>query len=93
MYSGCSNWTLKQHSIQFSVVNEFNITTFIKVLVNNLSVSILNENKNDNYCKVYHKIDTGSHAPIFTKSRQLLGQKLEAAQLKKFRNQSDTSLK
>ena len=35
-------------------------------------------NKNNNYCGVYHRIDTGSHLPVFAKSRQLSAEKLSA---------------
>ena len=37
------------------------------------------KNSNKKYCDVYHRIDTGSHAPVFAKPRRLNVEKLEAA--------------
>ena len=61
------------------VINKVELPTFIQTSLDKYPEIISPHiNKNNNYCGVYHRIDTGSHLPIFAKSRQLSAEKLSA---------------
>ena len=54
------------------VINKVELPSFIQTSLDKYPEIISPHiNKNNNYCGVYHRIDTGSHLPVFAKSRQL----------------------
>ena len=61
------------------VINKVELPSFIQTSLDKYPEIISPHiNKNNNYCGVYHRIDTGSHLPVFAKSRQLSAEKLSA---------------
>ena len=59
------------------VINKVELPSFIQTSLDKYPEIISPHiNKNNNYCGVYHRIDTGSHLPVFAKSRQLSAEKL-----------------
>ena len=61
----------------FDFLNEFGLIIDCKnKTIYDPFTATKNINKNNNYCGVYHRIDTGSHLPVFAKSRQLSAEKL-----------------
>ena len=61
------------------VINKVELPSFIQASLDKYPEIISPHiNKNNNYCGVYHRIDTGSHLPVFAKSRQLSAEKLSA---------------
>ena len=61
------------------VINKVELPSFIQTSQDKYPEIICPHiNKNNNYCGVYHRIDTGSHFPVFAKSRQLSAEKLSA---------------
>ena len=63
------------------VVNETEHTSFVRNVINEKYPDLITPHKNSNkkYCSVYHRIDTGSHTPVFAKPRGLNVEKLETA--------------
>ena len=62
------------------VVNNVDIAPNIKALLHNHPyLTSPQENKQATYCGVYHRIDTGSHAPVFAKPRQMNQVKYDCA--------------
>ena len=62
------------------VVNEMELPSFVRNMINEKYPDLITPHKNSNkkYCSVYHRIDTGSHKPLFAKPRGLKVEKLEA---------------
>ena len=61
------------------VINKVELPSFIQTSLDKYpEIFSPHINKNNNYCGVYHRIDTGSHLPVFAKSRQLSAEKLSA---------------
>ena len=62
------------------VVNKTELPSFVQNVINEkyLDLITLHKNSNKKYCGVYHRIDTGSHTPVFAKPRRLNVEKLEA---------------
>ena len=60
-------------------------------MINEKYLDLITPHKNSNkkYCGVYHRIDTGSHAPVFAKHRRLNVEKLETARSKSKTLQKD----
>ena len=89
----CSNKTIydptttQRKSLEISassvnlVVNETELPSFVRNVINEKYPDLITPHKNSNkkYCGVYHRIDTGSHTPVFEKPRRLNVEKLETA--------------
>ena len=62
------------------VINNVNLPHSVKELLNKYpSITSPHDNADAKYCGVYHRIDTGSHAPVFAKARQLSEEKYQVA--------------
>ena len=62
------------------VINDVSLPAFVQDLVNTYpSITSPHDDANAEYCGVYHRIDTGSHAPVFAKTRQLSEEKFKTA--------------
>ena len=63
------------------VVNKTELPSFVRNVINEKYPNLITPHKNSNkkYCGVYHRIDTGSHTPVFAKPRRLNVEKLESA--------------
>ena len=62
------------------VINEISLPQEVKNLINKYPSLVSPHNNEDaKYCGVYHRIDTGSHAPVFAKARMLSGEKCKVA--------------
>lgn len=61
------------------VLNEFDLPSSVQALIDKYP-SVISSHITKEYCGIYHRTDKESHAPVFTKPRQLSGQKLERVQ-------------
>ena len=93
LYINCKDKLLEDNVTKLKVnLNNANCT--MDILINNSSVpeevdhllkkythlTSQHSDEESTYCGVYHRIDTGSHAPVFAKTRQLSEKNLKLAQ-------------
>ena len=93
LYINCKDKLLEDNVTKLKV-NLKNANCTMNILINNSSVpeevnhslkkythlTSPYSNEESTYCGVYHRIDTGSHAPVFAKTRQLSEKNLKLAQ-------------
>ena len=63
------------------VINRMEVPSFVRNAINEKYPELITPHRNANksYCGVYHRIDTGSHTPVYAKARQLSVEKFDAA--------------